>query len=86
MQLREDHVFEYAINWSKKGINPADVRAHHVYIDRMCKDFAHVVGNRIDEAIRAEAARPDRKSPLFQEVSQHVTFCQHRYVTWMMAF
>ncbi|KAI0230190.1 hypothetical protein LSAT2_019418 [Lamellibrachia satsuma] len=77
-KLREDHVFEYAINWSKKGINPADVRAHHVYIDRMCKDFAHVVGNRIDEAIRAEAARPDRKSPLFQEVSQHVTFCQHR--------
>ena len=81
MQLGEDNVIEYTINWNKKGINPADVRAHYVYIDRMCKDFIHIIGDRIDDAIRTEAARPDRKSALFQEVSRHVTFCQQTYVT-----
>ncbi|XP_048252371.1 NACHT and WD repeat domain-containing protein 2-like [Haliotis rufescens] len=67
----------YSIQWLDKGVDPASVREHKKYIDQLCEDFERTLTGMITHGIKTRASS-DTDTELFQEVVQHVSFCQQK--------
>ncbi|XP_070554535.1 NACHT domain- and WD repeat-containing protein 1-like [Ptychodera flava] len=82
VKIPRKSVFTYDVNWTEKGnsnsgIDPMNVVEHRKYIENLCEDFENHIKAGVLDGI-AERAKSDITDPLYEEVSQHVTFCQNK--------
>ncbi|XP_077984832.1 NACHT domain- and WD repeat-containing protein 1-like [Glandiceps talaboti] len=77
LKLPKDSILTYNVNWTEKGIDPRSVAEHEQYINQLCQDFETKMKERISDGMagRVQSAITD---PLYEEISQHVTFCQDK--------
>ncbi|XP_077984718.1 NACHT domain- and WD repeat-containing protein 1-like [Glandiceps talaboti] len=73
--LPESNVKTYTVKWADEGINPEDITDHKKYINKLCDDFENTIRDKISAGI-TERAQSDIMDPLYEEVTQHVAFCQ----------
>lgn len=78
--MDNNHILNHEIEWSKGGVQPAQNRAHHLYLDRMSKQVLEVLKREFSCHITEHVQQIDPTSKLYQEISQHVSLCQERYI------
>ncbi|XP_052705223.1 uncharacterized protein LOC128180999 isoform X4 [Crassostrea angulata] len=77
-KVDNNHILNHEIEWSKGGVQPAQNRAHHLYLDRMSKQVLEVLKREFSCHITEHVQQIDPTSKLYQEISQHVSLCQER--------
>ncbi|XP_019639552.1 PREDICTED: uncharacterized protein LOC109481422 isoform X1 [Branchiostoma belcheri] len=81
-QVPLPNIHEYTLSWTYGGIDPSKNRGHAIYVDKLCQDFSRILTASIDTSLARQRTREDEKTVLFEEIAQHVSFCQDRAATF----
>ena len=71
----------FEVEWNSEGISPSSVPEHAEYIDNLCGEVEYLMKEKITDSIH-KRIKTDVSDPLYEEVSQHLLFCQTRCNTF----
>lgn len=71
----------FEVKWSTQGISPSMVPEHASYIDDLCREVEFLMKEKITSSIRRRI-KADVSDPLYEEVVQHLLFCQTKCSTF----
>ncbi|XP_021368055.1 uncharacterized protein LOC110459901 isoform X1 [Mizuhopecten yessoensis] len=72
------NILPYDVEWAAGGVIIGGHRSHQHYIERMCKQVTETLKKQLCIYFDERKRKVDDKTKLFDEVSQHVAFCQER--------
>ncbi|XP_072025934.1 LOW QUALITY PROTEIN: uncharacterized protein [Amphiura filiformis] len=82
-KLPFNNIFDLSVAWFKNGIDPAGIRQHSIYIDRLTNEFYEVMKNKIEKCLDARVGvdAANREHPC-EEVAQHLNLAYERCKTF----
>ncbi|KAK3777081.1 hypothetical protein RRG08_008927 [Elysia crispata] len=76
--IPSENVYNYEVNWqTKEGISPDSNPSHKEYLSKLCNDFETRLVSLCENAFN-QKTKVRSQEPFFQEVLQHLTFCQNK--------
>lgn len=75
------NIRKFEIKWSTQGICPSMVPEHAGYIDNLCREVEFLMKEKITNSIQ-KRIKADVSDPLYEEVVQHLLFCQTKCDTF----
>ena len=79
--LPSSNIRTFQVHWNSRGISPDDVPEHAEYIDNLCKEVESLMKEQITDSIH-KRVKSDVGDPLYDEVVQHLLFCQTKCSTF----
>ena len=79
--LPSSNIRKFHVHWNSRGISPNDVPEHAEYIDNLCKEVESLMKEQITNSIHKKV-KNDVGDPLYDEVVQHLLFCQTKCSTF----
>ena len=79
--LPSSNIRTFEVEWNSDGISPSTVPRHEAYIDNLCKEVEYLMKEKITDSIQ-KRIKGDVSDPLYDEVVQHLLFCQTKCSTF----
>lgn len=75
------NIRKFEVDWNSDGISPCTVPHHTEYIDALCTEVEFLMKEKITNSIHRRI-KVDVCDPLYEEVVQHLLFCQTKCSTF----
>ena len=69
------NIRRFEVDWNSEGISPSTIPEHQEYINNLCREVEYLMKEKIIHSIN-KRIREDVSDPLYEEVVQHLKFCQ----------
>lgn len=79
--LPNSNIRKFHVHWNSRGISPNGVPEHAEYIANLCKEVESLMKEQITSSIHKKV-KSDVGDPLYDEVVQHLLFCQTKCSTF----
>lgn len=79
--LPSSNIRKFEVQWNPLGISPSNSSEHAKYIDNLCKEVECLMKENITDSIH-KRVKGDVSDPLYDEVVQHLSFCQTKCSTF----
>lgn len=75
------NIRRFEVDWNSQGISPSTIPEHEEYINNLCREVEYLMKEKIIHSIN-KRIREDVSDPLYEEVVQHLKFCQTKCETF----
>lgn len=75
------NIRRFEVDWNSEGISPSTIPEHQEYINNLCREVEYLMKEKIIHSIN-KRIREDVSDPLYEEVVQHLKFCQTKCETF----
>lgn len=75
------NIRRFEVDWNSEGISPSKIPEHEEYINNLCREVEYLMKEKIIHSIN-KRIREDVSDPLYEEVVQHLKFCQTKCETF----
>ena len=81
MTVPTSNIRTFEVDWNSEGISPSTVPEHGEYMDNLCREVEYLMKEKITDSIN-KRIKADVSDPLYEEVVQHLKFCQTKCSTF----